>query len=242
MPRDMGRFWDRRAAENAFYFVDTRLDYRQPDLDRFWAQGERDLDALLDALGARLEPEDRVLEIGCGVGRLTRVLARRAGRVWALDVSARMLELAAEHNPELDNVQWLLGDGCTLNGIETAGVDVCISHVVFQHLPDPELTLGYIREIGRVLAPAGWAAFQISNDPRLHRPLATPGRVRRAAAALIRRGPHGQGDPRWRGSPVALSDVRRAAAEGGLAVERVVGEGTQMCCVLVRRHAEQAAG
>jgi hypothetical protein len=35
----MKRYWDARAAENPFYFVDNRLSYSQPDLDRFWAGG-----------------------------------------------------------------------------------------------------------------------------------------------------------------------------------------------------------
>ena len=90
----MGRFWDQRAEEDAFFFVDNRLDYGSPDLPRFWAEGERDLELLLDTVGVRVEPTDQVLEIGCGVGRLTRGLAARASSVQALDVSSRMLELA----------------------------------------------------------------------------------------------------------------------------------------------------
>ena len=36
----MQRFWDARAREDAFYFVDNTLNYRAPDLERFWAGGE----------------------------------------------------------------------------------------------------------------------------------------------------------------------------------------------------------
>ena len=65
---DAKRFWDARAREDAFYFVDNRVGYREPDQDAFWADGERDFDALLDAVGAALDPGDRVVEIGCGPG------------------------------------------------------------------------------------------------------------------------------------------------------------------------------
>jgi hypothetical protein len=34
---------------------------------------------------------------------------------------------------------------------------------------------------------------------------------------------------------VELDDLRAAAAEGSMQLERVVGEGTQLCCVLIRR-------
>ncbi len=239
MQQSMGRFWDRRARENAFFFVDDRLDYRHPDTERFWVDGERDLAALLGLLGVSIGAEDRILEIGCGVGRLTRALARAGCTVVALDVSEVMLELAREHNPDLSNVEWVLGDGFGLSAVGAARFDVCISHVVFQHIPDPEITLGYVREIGRVLRPGGWTAFQVSNDRRLH----TPATGAKALKALARRrlgqAPQGQDDPRWLGSSVDVAALRAAAAESSMAVERVVGEGTQFCCVLARRESER---
>lgn len=230
----MRRFWDRRAEEDAFFFVDNRLDYGNPDLARFWAEGEHDLQLLLDTVGVRVEPTDQVLEIGCGVGRLTRGLAARATSVQALDVSARMLELAREHNPELENADWILGDGSTLAPIESGSIDACVSHVVFQHIPDPTITLGYIVEIGRVLRPGGWAAFQISNDPRVHVHRTPLARAKLGLLARAGRAPRGQEDACWRGSMVELDELRGAAAEGSMRVERVVGEGTQLCCVLIR--------
>jgi SAM-dependent methyltransferase len=76
-----GEFWEQRAREDPYYFVDNRGRHREPDLERFWQQGEVDLDRLLGLLGARIETSDHVLEIGCGVGRLTRVLAARADQI-----------------------------------------------------------------------------------------------------------------------------------------------------------------
>ena len=233
----MGSFWDERAEEDAFFFVDSRQGYRHPDLESFWAEGKRDLDLLLSALGAEIRPSDRVVEIGCGVGRLTRVLSERASSVRALDVSARMLELAKQHNAQLDNVEWLQGSGATLDGINSQSADACVSHVVFQHIPDPEVTLAYVREIGRILVPGGWAAFQISNDPRLHERKPALYRLRQTLRAALRRGPRGQQDPRWRGSMIELDALRAAADDGSMDIERVVGEGTQYCVVLTHRRA-----
>ncbi len=231
----MRDFWDRRAAEDPFYFVDNRLRYGHADPAVFWARGERELAELLDSVQAGLRTSDDVVEIGCGVGRMTRLLAQRARSVRAVDISPRMLELAREHGRELDNVEYLLGDGVSLRGIEDASADACVSHVVFQHIPDPQITLGYVREIGRVLRPGGWAAFQISNDHRIHRRRTGLEGLGIQARALIGRGPRGQADPAWLGSAVEIEDLRRAAQQGAMEIERISGERTQMCYVLTRR-------
>ena len=88
----MREFWDERADEDAFFFVDNELSYGAPDLERFWARGTEIVDSILAITGAEIRPQDRLVEIGCGVGRITRELARRAAHVDALDVSARMLD------------------------------------------------------------------------------------------------------------------------------------------------------
>ena len=227
-------FWDARADEDAFYFVDNRLTYGDPDLERFWEGGRAGLDLLLGDLGASLRPTDDVVEIGCGVGRMTRVLAERAATVRALDVSARMLELAREHNPELDNVEWILGDGRSLAGIESRSADVVHSDVVFQHSPDPEITLGYVAEIGRVLRPGGWAAFQVSNAPEAHE-ASLLSRTRATLQGALGRGPRGQSDPRWRGSAVDLDRLVRAAVDADMRAANITGTGTQYCRVLLRK-------
>lgn len=229
----MRTFWDERARENALYFVDNTIDYRNPDAEAFWRDGERVVDRILDLLGARIEPDHEVVEIGCGVGRLTRALAARARRVVALDVSAEMLARAREANPHLDNVEWLLGDGTSLAGVADASADVCFSHVVFQHIPDPAVTLGYVREMGRVLRPGGFAAVHVSNDPSVHRPRKPSLRWR--VLERLGRAPRGSDNPAWLGSAVDLEELKAVAADAGMDAERIENAGTQFCYVLLRR-------
>ncbi len=150
----------------------------------------------------------------------------------ALDVSDEMLARARQHNPQLANVRWILGDGVSLTGIEAGSIDACVSVVVLQHVPDPAITLGYVRELGRVLRPGGWAALQVSDDPGIHRPRSG---ARLRLLALAGRAPRGQRHPAWLGSRAPLPALREVAQVAGLAVERVWGEGTQYCQVLLRR-------
>jgi SAM-dependent methyltransferase len=227
----MRKFWNARAREDAFFFVDDRQSYRSPDPARFWT-GEEAVEYLLGELDVRVRGTDTVLEIGCGLGRITRVLAARARHVVALDISEEMLARARHHNPDLDNVEWLLGDGVSLAGVPDGSVDACASVVVLQHMPDPALTLGYVREVGRTLRPAGWAALQVSNNLAGHRGWVS---VRHRVKALAGRAPRGLTHPAWIGSPVELDALRDAAQQGGMTVERVCGAGSQFCQVLLRK-------
>jgi SAM-dependent methyltransferase len=229
----MRRFWDERAREDAFYFVDNRIRYKDPDAaELFWELGRRDLDELLGSLDVELCADAVVVEIGCGVGRLTRVIAARAAHVKALDVSDQMLAIARRENDALENVDWILGDGVSLAGVADSSADTVVSHVVFQHIPEPAITLGYVREIGRVLRPGGIAAVQMSNNPDVHHwEFTWRDRVRQR----LGRAPRGQGDAAWIGSAVDLADLRAAAADAGLEIEKLVNEGTQYMLVRMRR-------
>lgn len=232
---DAERYWDERARENALFFVDNQLDYRKPDVEQFWTHGEEALDRILDVLGFTIGPEETIVDIGCGVGRMTRVLAGRAGRVIGIDVSSEMIARAREYNDGRSNIEWIHGDGRSLAPIADASVDGCFSHVVFQHIPDPDVTLGYIAEMGRVLRPDGWAAFVLSTNPLIHRRLDVTARARMLARAISGRGPRAQADPAWLGSAVDIEALHAAAARARLAIERQAYVGTQYTTVLCRR-------
>jgi SAM-dependent methyltransferase len=221
----MRKFWDERAREDPFHFVDNREPYGEADEERFWREGERDLDTLLSTLGLQVRQDDHVLDLGCGIGRLTRVLAKRAAHVTAVDVSPAMLARAHDLNPQLTNVTWLLGDGESLEGIPDGTVDAVVSHVVLQHIPSAKVQLGYVAEFARVLRPGGWAAFGLSTDPRVHEP--RPASRRDLFRALAGKRPGGQEEPEWLGAAVPLDALGATAAQSGLTLEKIEGANTQ---------------
>lgn len=232
--RESERFWDEKARENALFYVDTNVDYDSPDTEQFWENGENALTLMLDSVGMTIGADETVADVGCGVGRMSRALARRARKVYGVDVSSEMLALAREHNAAIENVEWLHGDGRTLSVLGDASVDGCFSHVVFQHVPDPQITLDYVRDMGRVLKPGGWALFQVSMDPSVHHGGAPSGLAARVKRVLGRGGQKRE-DPAWWGSWVDGPSLRAAAQEGSLAIEQLLDEGTQYATVLARR-------
>src|SRR5450432_4628055 len=97
--RKMREDWDQRARENARHYVNTASkDWTDED---FFASGERTVaEEILTDMGnicqGKAPGEMRVLEIGCGAGRVTRALARFFGEVHAVDVSGEMVRLATQ--------------------------------------------------------------------------------------------------------------------------------------------------
>ncbi|HKP39322.1 MAG TPA: methyltransferase domain-containing protein, partial [Pyrinomonadaceae bacterium] len=84
------KFYDRVGA--IIYDVGSRAVFAPfGGLDRL---REETVDAL------EVEPECKVLELGCGTGGLTRVLARRRAKIVAVDQSEGMLRRARRRAPD----------------------------------------------------------------------------------------------------------------------------------------------
>jgi SAM-dependent methyltransferase len=237
---EMREFWDARARENALWYIHSQLDYNEPDSAEFWRSGEDNLDRTLGPFGIALRGDERVLEIGCGMGRITRALAGRAASVVGVDVSPEMVERGSAALRDVPNLSLEVGNGTDLAGFDSNSFDACYSFIVFQHIPDPAITCGYIREIGRILRPGGWTVFQVSDRPEIHRRsywrLRIP--LRERLRRLRGRAPRGCMDAPWLGSAVPRADLLAALADGGMRLESTVGDGTQFCLVFARK--EQA--
>jgi 2-polyprenyl-3-methyl-5-hydroxy-6-metoxy-1,4-benzoquinol methylase len=127
--------WDRRAAEDAYYF--TAFGRRgQTETEFFdtagevllWLRGES------RHLGPHRARAARFLEIGCGPGRLMRPLAAECGEIHGVDVSEGMLRLAPHHLNSVPNAFLHRNSGDSLADFESAGFDFVYSYAVFQHI------------------------------------------------------------------------------------------------------------
>ena len=91
------------------------------------------------------DPQQAILDVGCGTGTLTHELAARAGRVIGIDASPEMIATARRSFPQLE---FLVADAQELPF--AAEFDVVFSNAVFHWLPDHDRLLKNIR---RALAP-----------------------------------------------------------------------------------------
>jgi SAM-dependent methyltransferase len=105
-----------------------------------------------------------VLEIGCGVGRITRCFAENFGEVHGIDVAPEMIAQARARLAEHPNVRFHIGSGFDLQPLPDAHFDFVFSYIVFQHIPSADVIRNYIREAARVLKPLGAFKFQLNGD------------------------------------------------------------------------------
>jgi 16S rRNA (adenine1518-N6/adenine1519-N6)-dimethyltransferase len=102
--------------------VDPRTLLRRYDLRPRRSLGQNFLvdpnapDRIADC--ARLMPDDTVLEVGAGVGTLTAALAKRAGRVIAVETDPLLAEVLSTEMGTLPNLEIVHGDILKLDPVE----------------------------------------------------------------------------------------------------------------------------
>lgn len=106
-----------------------------------------------------LNGDERVLDAGCGSGRVTELLAARLprGRVVALDGSLAMIEAARERLAGFgDRIEYVVADLGQPLPIEGT-VDAILSTATFHWVPDHDALFA---NLAAVLRPGGWLAAQ----------------------------------------------------------------------------------
>lgn len=197
--------WDARAREDAHYYV--AFGQRNQDDDGFFATASEVL-ASLDQELRRGTPaaaaDRRILEIGCGPGRLMRPMSQRCGEIHGIDVSREMVVRAERNLAGLANAHAHVGTGATLDGFTDHSFDLVYSYAVFQHIPSRDVVFSYLREAVRVLKPRGLVRLQLNGLP-----------------------PDAKEYTTWAGVRVAPEEVRSFADAHGMQLLALEGLGTQ---------------
>jgi SAM-dependent methyltransferase len=154
------RDWDDLALVDPFWAVLAADGKRGGgwELSEFLSTGEADVEQILATAAELGRPSrrERVLDFGCGVGRLTGALARRFDEAVGVDVSERMLEHARRLNADTPNVTFTNAE------YPPAGhFDLVVANLVLQHLPSRALVRVYITRLVEAARPDGLVVFQL---------------------------------------------------------------------------------
>jgi SAM-dependent methyltransferase len=168
MMERVAKQWTLLGEDDPHWSVLTDESFRshnldEATLDRFRESGAFELE-LLERIEARTQvPGSRgvCIELGCGVGRITRHLATRFEKVIAVDISPGNLRLCREYMAEvgLTNVETVLVQN--LQDFESLPeADYFYSVIVLQHNPPP-IQKAILRRIFSLLRPGGGVLFQV---------------------------------------------------------------------------------
>ena len=210
LSRKMRDDWDRRAREDALHYVNTgRVSW---DEDAFFATGEDNVrDQILSEMAEICQGRDpadmRVLEIGCGVGRMTRALAATFGEVHGVDVSPEMVRRACNYLESQPNAHVHCNSGTDLQVLGDLKFDFAYSFIVFQHIPSRDVIDRYIGEVSHRLRSGSMFKFQVQGHQG--RGLRKPGR------------------DTWLGASVSQPEAAEMATRHGFDLRRSAGAGTQ---------------
>jgi ubiquinone/menaquinone biosynthesis C-methylase UbiE len=166
----MRREWDDRARENARHYVAT-AQTEWSDYEYFESGRENVRREILTDMGNICQGRDpkrmKVLEIGCGSGRITRALAEVFGEVYAVDISGEMIRQAKEALKDVPNAHVFQNSGSDLAVLGDLQVDFAFSYIVFQHIPSRDVIYNYVREVHRLLRPGSLFKFQVQGYAEL---------------------------------------------------------------------------
>jgi 2-polyprenyl-3-methyl-5-hydroxy-6-metoxy-1,4-benzoquinol methylase len=169
LANDPDRDWECWGKKDPYFgvlidpkFLDENLN--DHSLQDFFASGERHVEHVYTAIRSGMRPDFqpvRVLDYGCGVGRLVVPFASRSQEVVGVDVSPSMLEAARENCKRLGANSVSLLHANDLDSLAPASFDLVHSYIVFQHIPVARGEL-ILRKLTSLISEGGVGAIHLT--------------------------------------------------------------------------------
>jgi len=152
--------WEDLAQLDPLWAIlsDKTMQFGRWNRQEFFASGEREIDSLMSSCGIARGDNGRVLDFGCGVGRLSNALRSYFPEVYGVDISVEMIRLAKQYTP---SCTFLLNPKDDLSIFADNFFDFVYSNIVLQHQRTKNIARSYITEFLRVVKPSGKVVFQM---------------------------------------------------------------------------------
>lgn len=135
-----------------------RLIFNTESEESFAEGGQRDANRLRPFF----DESSTVLDLGCGIGRVARYVAPDCSLLWAVDVTKKMLDLAAVRLADHHNVVFLHSTDVEMSEVPSESIDLAYSFLVLQHLEREDAYL-LLEELRRVVKPSGTVVITYPN-------------------------------------------------------------------------------
>ena len=164
--------WNTMAELDPLWAIlsDPQKKFGKWDRQEFLTSGDREAERVMEmckTYGIELA-FGKILDFGCGVGRMTRAFSKFFNGCVGLDVSEKMVDLARKFNADRQHIEFVASTTPTLP-FASESFDFVFSVLVLQHLPQKSMILGYIAEFIRVAKSDGVIVFQLTDELPLRR-------------------------------------------------------------------------
>lgn len=235
---ELKKTWEGRASSDPMFYIDT--DVVDGDSKAFFENGEKDVARFVDPFIVKNDWDASALtalDLGCGMGRLSRALGRRFKSVHGFDISETMIAQAkACLSPEENHIHYFHTQGDNLKEAETASIDFVFSFIVLQHVPTAQIVLNYFKEFNRVLSPQGKALVQVNG---VQKPFSERFKLRIERSnkvPVLRRKLTIKVDPHSSmGVSFSEAGIRQLVQEAGLQLEEITGTGEQYMWLTLKK-------
>lgn len=137
--------------------------FNRPDVVARYAELRGLFDSERTLFNSSINSQDRVLDLGVGIGRTAAELAVRSNDYVGIDIAPNMVAAATSLHPEL---RFEVGDACDLGQFTDGRFDVVVfSFNGLDYITSRPMRDRALGEIRRVLSPDGRLIFS-SHDPR----------------------------------------------------------------------------
>ncbi len=162
----MKKEWNARTKLDPLFVIATGHSQNE---DEFWKSGLTDCKQILGETQGRflniIKKNDpikmKILEIGCGIGRIMIPMSKIFGEVVGVDTSSEMVQLSQKYIKKNTNCKIFENNGLDLSTFPDNHFDFCYSFIVFQHIPEKDIIENYIKEVSRVLKSECIFRFQV---------------------------------------------------------------------------------
>ena len=162
----MKKEWNARTKLDPLFVIATGHSKNEDD---FWNSGIVECKEIIDLNKQRfsniIKNKDpthmRILEIGCGIGRILIPMSKIFGQTIGVDISSEMVKLGQKYIANIPNCKILESNGVDLSLFPENHFDFCYSFIVFQHIPEKYIVEQYIKEVSRILKPNCLFRFQV---------------------------------------------------------------------------------
>ncbi|MDP9339393.1 MAG: class I SAM-dependent methyltransferase [Acidobacteriota bacterium] len=156
--------WNALAELDPLWTIlsDPHKKFGKWDSAEFFDTGKHEAErvlAMCNRQGFRIN-YGRLLDFGCGVGRMTRGFSAEFRSCTGIDVSETMVGLARQFNSDCPHCEFIASESAALPFANNS-FDFIFSVLVLQHLPTRDSILNCIAEFVRVAKDGGAIVFQL---------------------------------------------------------------------------------